>query len=272
MSRLSILAAASMLVAPNALAQDVAPGTYVQLSKLHRQDAFFRDRKQLLGLVCVVTDPGLVENRAGLYGGPTRCGDGQEYYWYLAGFEVVAPEVAAVFGLTDAATANAASPWTVGTRVRIRSVSSADAYAASGTTLSGKECTVKDAPLTATGADWWAGSLMCDSGGEFYFYQVAVDPVEPSGAAGTASAGTASAGAAAGTSTGANPFGIGALVKITGVDPLDQLSSSGGALVGQACSVVGAPLVSSAPGYWAGQLFCPDGKTYQFLKVGVTAQ
>jgi hypothetical protein len=269
--RLPTLACASLLLLPSlAAAQDMASGTYVQLTKLHRQDAFFGDRKQLTGLVCVVTDPGLTLNRRGFYGGPTRCSDGQDYYWYLAAFDVVAPEVAAMFGLTDAAVAASASPWAVGARVRIRAVSSADAYASSSSSLTGRTCTVKDMPLTATGAEWWAGSLLCDTGGEYYFYQVAVDPENeaPTVAVGVLGTG-ATVGAGAASTSG---FGPGAAVKITHIANEDSLSARRDALVGHGCSVLDSALVPTGDGVYAGRLFCDDGQTYQFFKVGVAAQ
>jgi hypothetical protein len=273
--RLPTLACASLLLLPSAaVAQEMASGTYVQLTKLHRQDAFFRDRKQLTGLVCVVTDPGLTLNRPGFYGGPTRCSDGQDYYWYLAAFDVVAPEVAAMFGLTDAAAVAADSPWTVGSRVRIRAVSSADAYASSSSSLTGRTCTVKDMPLTATGAEWWAGSLLCDTGGEYYFYQVAVDPIDASQmvAVGVVGDGAAVGAAAASTAASTGGFRPGAAVKITHIANEDSLSARRDALVGHGCSVLDSALVPTGDGVYAGRLFCDDGQTYQFFKVGVAAQ
>jgi hypothetical protein len=269
MKRVLIPTVAALLgAAPSlALAGDLAAGTYVQLSALHRRDAFFPDRKALVGLVCVVNEPGLAENREGFYGGPTTCSDGQEYYWYLAGFEMVTPDVAAMFGLTTgpAAEASAEIPWSVGSRVRIRAVSAADAYAEQSATLAGKTCSVKDAPLTPTGEDWWAGALACDGGSEYYFFQVAVDAAD--GAAPSAPAPTGGTTAAAGAPAGVGP---GKLVRIESIDAADAFYGARDGLVGKRCTVMEAALVSSGGGSHAGRLFCEDGKNYQFFKVGVT--
>lgn len=253
-----------------AAAGEVSAGTYVQLTSVHRRDAFFPDRKSLVGLVCVVNEPGLVENKAGLYGGPTTCSDGQEYYWYLAGFEMVTPDVAAMFGLAPTAAGSGTAesiPYGVGTRVRIRAVSSADAYAEQSAALAGKTCAVKDAPLSATGEGWWAGSLVCDDASEHYFFQVAVDAADGTAPVAGASASTA---VTSGTSAPASGVAAGKLVRIDAIDAGDAFFGARASLIGKRCTVMESALVPSGGGSHAGRLFCEDGKNYQFFKVGVS--
>lgn len=267
----------------------VPAGTALQITGIGKEDAFYRERKALVGLACRVADPGLDRNDKKHFGGPVSCNDGEDYYFYQVRFDLLdeaaasaarVPAVARTDVDTDAAmallaamagegegtvkgAAAAALPapaaadtpapaWPVGARARIASVSAEDAYAKQGAELKGKACAVADQPLSESGNGWWSGQLRCDDGSGYFFYQVSLTPnASPDAATGNLPAGK--------------------LVKVLAVDALDTLYPQRSALEGHTCSVSEAPMVPSGTDLYAGRLFCDDGKQWQVFRVKLTS-
>lgn len=286
---LVLLAGSGSTLAAAPLPDPLPTGTAFVLTGIDKQDAFYRERKSLVGLACRVAAPGLDPNDRKHFGGPVVCNDGEDYYFYKIRLEVLDEEAAlaarvpavplpsaaaaaigqgdgVVPGTDDEAPSGpppphestsqtpttAASAWPTGARARIASVSAEDAYAQEAAVLKGKACTVADQPLSESGNGWWSGQLQCDDGTGYYFYQVSLTP--------TASAASATGNLAAGK-----------LVKVLAVDALDTLYPLRSALEGHTCSVSEAPMVPSGPDLYAGRLFCDDGNQWQVFRVKVAA-
>ncbi|MFZ5477014.1 MAG: hypothetical protein ACOZNI_09595 [Myxococcota bacterium] len=268
-----------------ALAQDfVASGSAVRIAGVGRKDAFWRYRDDLVGLFCTVDEPGLYPSKRKWLGGSLTCEDGGQYYFYQVQVEYAdwTPPadgygVLGVIGGVEGGMEGGlglggggayvdpyapAPSWPVGARVKLTDVSPADAHYPNRASIVGKACAVLEGPLAESGEGWWTGGVKCDDGTDFYFYQVAVTAGDAAAPAGISAAGTAV--------SPAGGVAAGKMVKITDVAAADALAGERAKLVGRTCSVVEAALVPSGDGLYAGRLFCDDGKSYQFFKVGVT--
>ncbi|MDP2310382.1 MAG: hypothetical protein Q8P18_30475 [Pseudomonadota bacterium] len=266
-ARVGGLTLGALALAGAAFAQDSIPaGSVVRVKAVGKADAFFKQRKGIVGLVCGVEDPGLDPQSKKFYGGSMTCGEAGNFYFYQVAVELgdFGLDFETLTGRTLEASREPTldSPWPVGARVRVRDVSADDSYHKDRAGIIGLDCTVKDSALSDAGEGWFSGQVQCDNGTGYYFYQVGVD------APGTVSAAvpTGALPAAAAES----PFPAGKMVKVLDIGAADALYPTRTALVGRTCSVVEAPLVATGEGFYAGRLFCDDGKSYQgfMLKVG----
>jgi hypothetical protein len=274
----TLLLAAHALCGP-AYAQDSVPaGSVVRVGAVGKEDAFFKQRKGIVGLVCGVEDPGLdlqsAKGKKVWYGGSMTCGDAGNYYFYQVAVEVgdFGSDFESLTGRTLEASRlpTEETPWPVGTRVRVREVSVDDSYFKDRAGIIGQTCTVADNALSSAGESWFSGQVKCDNGIDYYFYQVSVEvpgAVTAPPVATPASTGTAT------TTTGAaaSPYPAGKMVKVVDVGPADALYATRATLIGHTCSVVESPLVATGEGFYAGRLFCDDGKSYQGFMLKVAA-
>ncbi|MFN7143001.1 MAG: hypothetical protein ACK4YP_04445 [Myxococcota bacterium] len=254
-------------------ADDVAPGATVLIKKVSRQDAFFYQRKSLIGLLCAVEADGLHSQGKGKWvGGSVTCVDGQNYYFYKVAVEegYFGVDYAGITGHALGEAVVSDSPWQVGARVQITGISPDDAHVQSAPGLVGQACTVKDAPMESTGDVWFSGQLKCDNGIDLYFYQVSVVAAGGAPAAVTTTTTTTTA-ASAGSAAPAAAYPAGKMVKIVDIAPSDLLHAEKATLIGRTCSVVESALVDTGDGWLAGRFFCDDGKSYQAFKVKVAA-
>jgi hypothetical protein len=279
--RLRTVTFATVVATGPAFAQSLSEGTTVKITALSPQDAFFQQRKAIVGLVCGVEEPGLDPqgNSKKWYGGAVTCGEAGNYYFYkvavqpgdfgisyevLTGHAVGEPMPGTSEPADDSSDAAEASAlWPTGARVRITDVSAQDAHVGDKATLVGQACTVADAALSGAGESWFSGQLKCDGGWSGYFYQVSV-----AGLAASAPVVGATAPVAAPV---ASEWGAGKMVKIVDFAAVDALYATRAALIGKTCSVVEAALSPTGEGFYAGRLFCDDGKSYQTFKVKVVA-
>lgn len=280
---LAALALAPTGLAPAALApvahaaEPVPAGTTVRISKLSRQDAFFSSRKSIVGLVCGVDDPGLHWQGQKWYGGTLDCGGGDSYYFYKVAVEQgdfgdYAAITGHAFGEGSEDTYAATdSPWPAYSRVRIAAISPEDAHVNDAATIVGQACTVADAGLEVTGEGWFSGQLKCDNDTSWYFYQVGVTALDAAAPTGSTSV-TPTFPALTPTVLGAAAaaFPAGKMVKVVDIAPADALHATKTEVIGRMCSVVESPLHPTGDGWYAGRLFCDDGKSYQVFMAKVT--
>lgn len=273
----------------------VATGTSVRIVAVGRKDAFWRFREDLVGQVCIVGDPGLVQQSGGLrrnpyYSGALACPDDQELYFYqvkvepgidggvvshvightLGDLPFPVPEAPAPGPAGPELAVENVTPWPVGTRVRIRDLSAADANVSRRASLLGQRCTVTDAPLAPTGDAWLSGALLCDDGLDYFFFQVALEPADgiaPSVAASGASGDGPSRKADGRLQGEAVPAGR--MVRVVDVGPADRHHADRASLVGRTCAVLEGPLVPSVGSFYAGRLFCEGGTSWQLYQVAV---
>lgn len=256
------------LLAPALAAAPVPPGAPVRIAEVGRKDAFWRFRDEIAGLRCRVEEPGLFPNGRRWVGGPVRCEDGQVYYFYQVEAELLPPTTALripepagpavdvtaeVAAELAPATPRAPPPaWPPGTRVRLDELSPADSHYADRATLLGRACVVVDDALVEDPQGWIGGQLRCDPGGDRFFYQARVTrlgaPALPDAA-----------------------WPAGRTVKVREVAPTDAHYARRGEVAGRVCTVVEDALAPTGEGWWAGRLFCDDGRAWQFFKVAVDA-
>lgn len=268
-----------------ALPDYIEAGAVVRITGVGPADAFYRNRKELKGFYCGVEEGGMTREKGKFYSGSITCGEAGNYYFYnvavevgdwgidysvLTGHAVGEP----MPGSDTSSYSAAASPWTVGTRVVITGISSADAHVGDAPRLVGRTCTVAGDPLSSTGDVWFSGQLNCDGGEERYFYQVSVaaagaatpaPATVPVGVVGTPAPATTTGAAAP------SPFGAGKMVKVVDVGTSDALYATRATIVGHTCTILENPLLAMPEGWYAGRLFCDDGKSYQLLQVKVAA-
>ncbi|MDP2315581.1 MAG: hypothetical protein Q8P41_21965 [Pseudomonadota bacterium] len=259
-----------------ASAQETVPsGVIVRITGIGREDAFFKQRKDIVGTVCGVEDPGLEPQSKKWYGGAMTCGDAGNYYFYQVSVEVgdFGYDYEALTGHAPGAAVVTDSPWQVGARVQVTDVSAEDAHIDERSEIVGQTCTVSGAALEASGDPWFSGQLKCDNGMDVYFYQVAVGAP---GAAPTTSGAVAPSIASpvavpSTTPTVAADYPAGKMVKVVDIAPADALYPTRAALIGHTCSVVESALAPINDGYYAGRLFCDDGKSYQVFMAKLSA-
>lgn len=255
-------------------ADDVAPGATVVIKKVSPQDAFFYDRKALVGLLCAVEADGLHSQGKGKWvGGSMTCVNGQNYYFYKVAVEegYFGVDYAGITGHALGEQPVSDSPWQVGARVQITGLSADDAHYGSASGLVGQTCTVKDAPLESSGDAWFSGQLQCDNGIDLYYYQVSVVAAGAAPAPATTAASTGPAAPAGPAAPSGAAYPAGKMVKIVDIAPSDLLHAQKDAVIGRTCSVVESALVDTGDGWLAGRFFCDDGKSYQAFKVKVAA-
>jgi hypothetical protein len=263
----SLLLAALVAPAWAAVPEALDEGTMVRVKAVGKDDAYFPNREQLVGMVCRVQAGGVHVNRKDLYGGPLVCNNGEDYYFYTVRLEVL-PAATAVSDVlaareqaivaesappTPAAqnTSSASTLWPAGKVGVVTAISADDAYHGQLAELKGQRCTVGPDGLTETGTGWWSGAMTC-AGTERYFFQVALEPAVQG----------------ASVASGAT-WGAGALVKVLAIDASDALHSQRASVEGHTCSVVETAMVPSGEDTWAGRLFCDDGKQWQVFRARV---
>ncbi len=293
----------SLAAAP--LPDPLPAGTAFVLTGIDKQDAFYRERKSLVGLACRVAAPGLDPNDRKHFGGPVVCNDGEDYYFYKIRLEVLDEEAALAarvpaVALPSAATGEVPAPLAAVADQRDRGVPGTADEAAPrealrrGTPPRLAPESTSQTPTTAASA-WPTGArarIASVSAEDAYAQEAAVlkgktcavadQPLSESGNGwwsgqlqcddGTgyyfyqvSLTPTASAASATGT------LAAGKLVKVLAVDALDTLYPLRSALEGHTCSVSEAPMVPSGPDLYAGRLFCDDGKQWQVFRVKVAA-
>jgi hypothetical protein len=225
-----------LVEAAAAASPEVIPaGTQVRIEAVSRRDAFWRFRDEIVGMICVVGEPGLERHRRKWHAGLVTCAGAEEYYFYevevtpgdygvdlasllaTAAVEPEPPEEDPTPPVPAPAPARPASPappsawssdWPVGATGKIRAVSPADETYNRKPSVVGWVCTVVDEPLARSGEGWLSGSLRCD-GKDWFFFQVALDPTsavpEP---APIAAASPAPASAPPALATGAGPSSV----------------------------------------------------------------
>lgn len=280
----ALLLGAFALSAPAHAQQAVPAGSVVRIGAVGKEDAFFKQRKGIVGLVCGVEDPGLdlqsAKGRKVWYGGSMTCGEAGNYYFYQVAVEVgdFGWDFESLTGRTLEASRlpTEETPWPVGTRLRVREVSADDSYHKDRAGIIGQTCTVRDNALSSAGENWFSGQVQCDNGIEYYFYQVSVEApgavTSPPLATPPLATPDASTGVpTATTAAAASPYPAGKMVKVVDVGAVDALYATRTTLIGRTCSVIEAPLVATGEGFYAGRLFCDDGKSYQGFMLKVAA-
>lgn len=257
------LLAATALAKPPPTPDYVEAGTVVILTDVGPKDAFFRQRKYIKGLACGVEEGGMTREMGKWYSGSVTCGAEDNFYFYnvAIALDTSGYDYAALTGHApgEPMPGSEPSPWPAGARVEILGISNMDAHVGLSASLVGTTCSVTGLGLTAAGEDWFSGQLTCDGIGDYYFFQVRVGAADASGAA------------VAGPSAGASAFAAGKLVKVADIGPADAHAAARGELVGRTCTVVEVPLYALPDGWFAGRLFCDDGKSWQLLQVKVAA-
>lgn len=197
-----------MVLAPSAHALEAIPGgSIVRIEKISKADAYFKQRKAVVGLVCGVGADGLHPQNARWYGGALTCNDGTEYYFYevavelgdfgvdyptLTGHALWEPKPGDPIGFGGApadaplasgpvatAVAVAAPPAEVfdfpaGKMVKVVDLAPADALHAEKSTLVGRLCVVVESPLHPTSEGHYAGRLFCDDGKSYQVFMAKV--------------------------------------------------------------------------------------------------
>lgn len=183
----------------------------IRVVNVGRKDAFWRMKDVVVGLVCVVEDPGLVPQGRRWWAGAARCSDGLPYFFFQVDVEPVSPDVVAaafegrprhapVLSTTepvapeelapDTISGAAASPgatppapgadlppdaWLPGTRVRVVAIAPRDQYAGRKDLL-GATCEVAEDPLVPAEERWRTGAVLCGEE-ELYFYKATFEAV-----------------------------------------------------------------------------------------------
>lgn len=172
---------------PEALRRSIRAGEAVRIVGLSSEDAYYPDRGAVIGKACYPTDD-LTQNAEGWHGGPMRCWDGENYYFFMvalasdpthASQDLLRPTPGAPSPsdlLTEDPTALPELPGTLadGTAVVIRGVSEEDAFYADRADFIGKECRVTGDLHPQQDGKWFGGGLTCKKK-YYYFYKVQVD-------------------------------------------------------------------------------------------------
>lgn len=137
-------------------------GTRVRIVEVHPEDAYYDDRAKLEGVICTAGgDPNPAPD--GWVGGPFRCDNGQEPYFYRVMVE----------RLGDApATPPTAQEQQEGDRWRIVDVHKDDGYYGSRERMIGLVCTIESPNVHGDGTV--GGQFRCNNGQEPYFYKAMV--------------------------------------------------------------------------------------------------
>ncbi len=232
----------------------IPAGTRVKVVALSSSDAYYASRGTIVGKVGRVDkmDP-TGSGRDCWYGGQFTGDDGSSHYFYQAAFEVLGSGGGGGAGCPSGAYTG--SSLSSGTRVKVLTVSSNDAYYSTRGTVEGKVGRV-DGSWSQTGSPcWFAGQFYGDDGSSFYFYQAAVQAV--SGAAEATSGNTCPSGSA--TSNMAE----GTRVEVLGVHSDDAYYSNRSSIVGLQGVVSGD--LHSNDGCWMGGGFTADNGTYYYF-------
>ena len=294
---LVLLAGSGSALAAAPLPDPLPTGSAFVLTGIDKQDAFYRERKSLVGLACRVAAPGLDPNDRKHFGGPVVCNDGEDYYFYKIRLEVLDEEAAQAarvpaVALPSETTGEVPAPLAAVADPRDRGGTGTAEEAPPGPPPPHES--TSQTPATAALA-WPIGArarIASVSKEDAYAQEAAVlkgklcavadQPLSESGSGwwsgqlqcddGTGSyfyqvslTPTASAASATGN------LAAGKLVKVLAVDALDTLYPLRSALEGHTCSVSEAPMVPSGPDLYAGRLFCDDGKQWQVFRVKVAA-
>ncbi len=172
---------------PEALRRSIRAGEAVRIVGLSSEDAYYPDRGAVIGKACYPTDD-LTQNAEGWHGGPMRCWDGENYYFFMvalasdpthASQDLLRPTPGAPSTsdlLTEDPSALPELPGTLadGTAVVIRGVSEEDAFYADRADFIGKECRVTGDLHPQQDGKWFGGGLTCKKK-YYYFYKVQVD-------------------------------------------------------------------------------------------------
>lgn len=150
-----------------------------------------------------------------------------------------------------------AQSFSAGDAVRIRDVSTEDAFHSSREELVGQICTV-DAAVTANEAGWISGAVTCP-GSSYYFFEVALEPAPKAAPVpGSAIVGVRASGR---TVSAGNTF------RIADIDPEDAYYAERERYLGLTCTASDA-LNEQAPGWYSGSATC-EGSDLYFYKVGI---
>lgn len=172
---------------PEALRRSIRAGEAVRIVGLSSEDAYYPDRGAVIGKACYPTDD-LTQNAEGWHGGPMRCWDGENYYFFMvalasdpthASQDLLRPTPGAPSTsdlLTEDPSALPELPGALadGTAVVIRGVSEEDAFYADRADFIGKECRVTGDLHPQQDGKWFGGGLTCKKK-YYYFYKVQVD-------------------------------------------------------------------------------------------------
>ncbi len=288
-----------------AIPDAIPAGTALLITGIGKEDAFYRDRKALVGLACRVADPGLDRNDKRHYGGPVSCNDGEDYYFYQIRFDLLDEATAAAARVPDTARVS------VDTEAAMALVA-AMAGEGAGTVADGaaggtpgealrrgagppppQDSTATNAETSAPAWPVGARARIASVSAEDAYGKQAADLKGKSCAVADAPLSESGNGWWAGQLqcddgegyyfyqvsltqleapvTGVRAFGPGKLVKVLAVDTLDALYAQRSAIEGHTCSVSEVPLVVSGTDLYAGRLFCDDGKQWQLFRVTLTA-
>ncbi len=208
----------------------------VLITDVSSADAYYADRKGIIGKSCTASD-NLPWSDGKFYSGGVSCDDGSTYYFYQFSFDVLyaAPET----------TAAALGPIANGTAVTILDISPEDAYYPDMASIVGKSCTAT-ADLSWSDANYYSGPVSCTDGSSYYFYQAAF---EVGASSGIISSGTA--------------------FTIADVSPEDAYYADRASIIGKSCYADGDLYVSEGSWY-TGQVQCTDNTSYYFYQVATS--
>jgi len=158
----------------DALRRSVLAGEAVRIVGLAPEDAYYEDRGGIVGKACYPTDD-MSQNADGWHGGPMKCRDGDDYYFYKVA--LASDPTHASQELTrppSASLPEVRGTLEDGTRVVVRGVSDEDAFYPDRADFLGKECKVTGDLHPQDTEGWYGGGLTCKKK-YYYFYKVQVE-------------------------------------------------------------------------------------------------
>lgn len=171
---------------PEAIRRPIGAGEAVRIVGLSSQDAYYPDRGSVIGKTCYPTDH-MSQNAEGWHGGPMRCWDGENYYFFMVALAVDPTHSSVDLPTGSEGYAAPVSPFAEddglslpagtladGTPVVIRGISEEDAFYNDRAEFIGKECRVTGDLHPQGDGDWFGGGLTCKKK-YYYFYKVRVD-------------------------------------------------------------------------------------------------
>ncbi|MDP2315977.1 MAG: hypothetical protein Q8P41_23980 [Pseudomonadota bacterium] len=182
-----------------------------------------------------------------------------------------------------------------GTAVRIEGIGRKDAFWRFREELVGQVCAVGEPGLVHQKREFYSGALECPGEESLYFYQVeveqgdygaildelvralpaaapALERAEPMGPELEVDAPPAVPSRKADGRLQGAAVPAGQLVRIVDLAPADRYHADRAALIGLTCNVIEGPLVPSGDAWFAGRLFCGDGKDWQLYQVAVAPE